>query len=102
MVNSSPRMYAALSSHPATHLSSSLNKVAATKSPRLMPAAVTVLAVSSVAYYVQRQLMRESKDFDSFFATKHNLAESILQEDNKRILHEVNEGQKNLLNILGK
>lgn len=58
--------------------------------------------VSSVAYYVQRQLTKEAHEFDGFFAQKHDLAEQLLQEDNKKILHEVNEGQKNLLNILGK
>ena len=58
--------------------------------------------VSSVVYYVRSQLMRESKDFDGFFAQKHNLAEQLLQEDNRKILHEVNEGQKSLLNILAK
>lgn len=55
-----------------------------------------------MVYYVQRQLAREKHEFDGFFAQKHNLAEQLLQEDNKKILHEVNEGQKNLLNILGK
>ena len=55
-----------------------------------------------MAYYVQRQLKRESNDFDHFFSQKHELAEKVLQEDNRRILHEVNEGQKSLLNILAK
>ncbi|RYP03022.1 hypothetical protein DL764_005443 [Monosporascus ibericus] len=66
----------------------------------LMPAAVTVLAISSVVYYVRNQLLREKNDFDGFFAQKHKLADQLLQEDNKKVLAEVNAGQKNLLNIL--
>ncbi len=53
-------------------------------------------------YYVRSQLLQESKSFDGFFAQKHDLADQLLQEDNKKILAQVNEGQKNLLNILSK
>ncbi|RYP80568.1 hypothetical protein DL770_006170 [Monosporascus sp. CRB-9-2] len=97
MVNPTPRMYAALS-QPSQR--PNLTRGAVAKSPRLMPAAVTVLAVSSVVYYVRRQLLREKNDFDAFFAQKHKLADQLLQEDNKKVLAEVNAGQKNLLNIL--
>lgn len=55
-----------------------------------------------MAYYVKRQLTREANDFDHFFAQKHELADKLLQEDNRKVLHEVNEGQKSLLNILAK